>query len=106
MVHERFRTAQEESLLADLTEALDDELATEVARPACPTALRSGQDNHPLKVRQTLFQAIQLRLEDDVALRPHAVEASSLRIQATLLGVTEQRGSGRSPAAAGDHKND
>ena len=59
MVHERFGTAQEESLLADLTEAMNDELATEVARPACPTALRSGQDDHPLKVGQTIFQALQ-----------------------------------------------
>jgi hypothetical protein len=105
VIHKRCRTAEEECALADFTKALDDELTTEVARRACPTALRSGKDEYMLKVGETLLKALQLLLEDNVPLRAHGVEKSGLRIQAEVIYVPEYRHDRRDPATGGEKDN-
>ncbi len=105
MIHKRIRTAEEECALVDFIKALHYEFAAEVARPAFPTALRPGQNDYALKVGETLFQALQLRLEDDVPLSAHAVEENSVGIETKVIYVPENRDDGRNPAARGEKNN-
>jgi hypothetical protein len=76
-----------------------------MAGQAGPTALRSGKDDRPPKVGETLFQPLQLRLENDIPLRAHAVKEGRSRIQTKVIDVPEYRHYGRDPAAGGEKNN-